>query len=69
MSRSRTKDDYYYEESEARAARLARKPKKDKRSEKRVIRALKTKNIDELLQYDEFYEKGVENAELSHEEK
>jgi len=62
MSKSRVKDDFY-EESEARAARLAKKqPQKDKRKEKRVIRALKTKNIDELLQYDDsFIEKGEED--------
>ncbi len=65
MSKSRIKDDYYYEEGEARAARLARKPKKNKRSEKRVIRALKTKNIDDLLQYDE--ESGGDDAIISHE--
>jgi len=62
MSKSRVKDDFY-EESEARAARLAKKqPQKDKRKEKRVIRALKTKNIDELLQYDDSFiaEKGEE---------
>jgi len=53
MSKSKVKDDFY-EESEARAARLAKKPPRDKRKEKRVIRALKTRNIDELLQYDEF---------------
>jgi len=67
MSKSKVKDDFY-EESEARAARLAKKqPQKDKRKEKRVIRALKTRNIDELLQYDEFssiIEKGEEDADL-----
>ena len=64
MSKSKIRDDYELEE--ARANRLSRIPKKDRRKEKRIIRALKTKNVDELLHYDEssFIEKGEEDANL-----
>lgn len=55
MSKSRKKS-YDYEDDEYRTSKKQKKRDIDRRKKKRMVNDFKSKNIDNYIDYDDFYE-------------